>query len=93
MEQRAHGFDVWGEPFVTLRLPKLYTLRGDLFERASHDSILYDKWRFDHAFVLIPAQAYVGKWLQSFKEFPPRQKPGSFSLDQVMDELTKSASN
>ncbi len=93
LEQRAHGFDVWGEPFVELRLPKLYTLRGDPFERASHDSILYDYWRFERAFALVPAQAFVAKWLASFKEFPPRMKPASFSLDQVMDQLTSPPSN
>lgn len=88
MEQRAHGFDVWGDPFVSLRLPKLYTLRGDPFERASHDAELYDVWRFDRAYVLVPAQAYVTKWIGSFKDFPPRMKPASFSLDQVMDQLS-----
>ena len=93
LEQRAHGFDVWGEPFVELRLPKLYTLRGDPFERASHDSILYDYWRFERAFALVPAQTFVAKWLASFKEFPPRMKPASFSLDQVMDQLTSPPSN
>ena len=91
--QRAHGFDVWAEPFVPLRLPLLVSLRSDPFERAHHDSVLYDKWRFDRAFVLVPAQAYVSTWLQSFKDYPPRQKPGSFSLDQVMDQLTTAASN
>jgi arylsulfatase len=93
LEQRAHGFDVWGEPFVQLRLPKLYTLRGDPFERAEHDSILYDNWRFQRAYALVPAQAFVNDWLQSFKDFPPRQKPGSFSLDQVMDKLSEGATN
>jgi arylsulfatase len=89
MEQRAHGFEVWSEPFVTLRLPALYTLRGDPFERASHDADLYSKWRFDRAYVLVPAQAYVTKWLESFKDFPPRMKPASFSLDQVMENLSQ----
>jgi arylsulfatase A-like enzyme len=93
LEQRAHGMDVWGDPFVQLRLPKLYTLRGDPFERAEHDSMLYDKWRLERAFVLVPAQAFVGNWLASFKEFPPRQKPGSFSLDQVMEQLMEAPSN
>ena len=91
--QRAHGFDVWSEPFVALRLPLLVSLRSDPFERAHHDSILYDKWRLERAFVLVPAQAYVSKWLESFKDYPPRRKPGSFSLDQVMDQLTSAASN
>jgi arylsulfatase len=91
--QRAHGFDVWSEPFVGLRLPLLVSLRSDPFERTHHDSILYDKWRLERAFVLVTAQAYVSRWLESFKDYPPRQKPGSFSLDQVMDQLTEAASN
>lgn len=89
LEQRSHGFDVWQDPFVQLRLPKLYTLRGDPFERADHDAEMYAHWRFERAFVLVPAQAYVGKWLESFKNFPPRMKPASFSLDQIMDQLTE----
>ena len=59
LEQRAHGFDVWGEPFVELRLPKLYTLRGDPFERASHDSVLYDYWRFERAGAIFPPGSTV----------------------------------
>jgi arylsulfatase A-like enzyme len=87
MEQRVHGFDVWEEPFVTLRLPKLFTLRGDPFERADHEGMDYKHWRADRLFALVPAQAFVMKWLQSFKEFPPRQKPASFGIDQVMEKL------
>jgi len=85
--QRAHGAAVWSEPFVQLRLPMMTNLRQDPFERAHHESMLYDKWGFDHLFLLVPAQAYVGKFLQTFLEFPPRQKPGSFSLDRVMEQL------
>jgi len=89
MEQRAHGMDAWQEPFVTLRLPKLFNLRSDPFERADTDhAIGYPYWRIEHMFVFAPAQAYVMNWLQSFKEYPPRQKPGSFGLDQVMEKLT-----
>ena len=88
-EQRSHGFDVWQEPFVQLRLPALYDLRSDPFERASHESIGYSLWRIERVFLLVPAQAYVARWLSSFKEFPPRQKPASFSLDQVMQKLTE----
>ena len=90
MEQRAHGFDVWEEPMVTLRLPKIFSLRADPFERADHEGIDYDHWRLDRTYLLVPAQAYIGQWLQSFVDFPPRQKPGSFSLTQVMDKLTAS---
>jgi arylsulfatase len=91
MEQRGHGFDVWQEPLVTLRLPKLFNLRTDPFERADHEGMGYSTWRFDRAFLLAPASAYVGQWLQSFREFPPRQKPGSFNLSQVMEKLSSPA--
>jgi len=80
MEQRAHGFDVWQEPLVTLRVPKLFNLRTDPFERADHEGLGYVQWRLDRVFALVPAQAFVRSWLESFKEFPPRQKPGSFNL-------------
>ena len=87
-EQRAHGYEVWEEPFVTLRLPKLFNLRTDPFERADHEAIDYPRWRLERAFLLVPAQQYVGKFLATFKEFPPSQKVGSFSLDQAMEMLT-----
>jgi len=87
MEQRAHGLDVWQEPLVTLRFPKLFCLRTDPFERADHEAGDYDRWRVDHAFVLLPAVAYVGQHLQTFVEYPPRQKPASFNLDQVLQKL------
>ena len=61
LEQRAHGFDVWEEPFVELRLPKLFNLRGDPFERADHEGMGYPRWRIDRAFMLVPAQVYVAQ--------------------------------
>ncbi len=76
-----------------LRLPKLFTLRADPFERADHEGMDYQRWRLDRAFVLVPAQAYVANWLSTFKDFPPRQKPGSFRLSQVMQKLTDASSN
>ena len=88
-EQRAHGFDVWQEPFVPLRLPKIFNLRSDPFETADHEGMDYKRWRVDHIFLLVPAQQYVGKFLATFKEFPPSQKVGSFSLDQVMETLQR----
>jgi arylsulfatase len=91
-EQRAHGFDVWQQPFVELRLPKLFNLRTDPFEEADHIAMDYGHWRIDRVFLLVPAQQYVGKFLATFKEFPPSQKVGSFSLDQVMKQLTDQAS-
>lgn len=86
-EQRAHGFDVWQEPFVTLRLPKLFNLRTDPFEEADHVAMDYGHWRIDRVFLLVPAQEYVAKFIATFKEFPPSQKVGSFSLDQVLEKL------
>ena len=89
-EQRAHGFDVWQEPFVPLRLPRLFNLRTDPFEEAEHGWDNW-KWRVDHAFLLVPAQNYIGKFLATFKEFPPSQKVGSFSLDSVLESVSKGA--
>ena len=86
-EQRGEGFDVWQEPFVPLRVPKLFNLRSDPFETADHESMDYERWRVEHLFALVPAQAYVAQFLQTFREFPPRQKPGSFSIDQVMEKM------
>ncbi len=88
MEQRAHGFDVWEEPFVPLRVPKLINLRSDPFELADQEAPDYVHWRIDRIFLLVPAQAFVAEWLSSFKEFPPRQRPGTFSLQEVMEQLT-----
>lgn len=90
-EQRAEGFDVWEEPFTVLRLPKIFNLRSDPFELADHEGIGYAQWRLDRLFLLVPAQEYVGKFLSTFKEFPPSQKPGSFSLDKVMEKLQSSS--
>jgi arylsulfatase A-like enzyme len=90
-EQRREGFDVWQEPFIPLRLPKLINIRADPFEAADHDSWDYGKWRAERAFVLVPAQQYIGKFLATFKEYPPSQTPGSFSLDAVMKSLQQGA--
>ena len=86
-EQRAHGSDVWEEPFVFLRMPKLFNLRSDPFEEADQIGMGYTKWRFDHLFLLLPAVDIVGQFLSTFKEFPPRQTPASFTIDQVMEKL------
>jgi hypothetical protein len=65
----------------------MFNLRADPFERGD-SSIEYEKWFFDRAFVVVPSQAVVAQWLESFKEFPIRQRPASFNLDQVMEKLT-----
>ncbi len=90
-EQRGHRIGIWEEPFVDLRLPAVYDLRADPFERANQESIGYAAWRIERMYLLVPAQAYVANWLASFKEFPPRQKPASFSLDQVMQKMQEGA--
>jgi arylsulfatase A-like enzyme len=88
MEQRAPGtLRVWSEPFTTLRLPKIFNLRTDPYERADITSNTYYDWILDHAFLLVPAQDYVGQFLTSFKEYPQRQKAASFNLDEVMNQL------
>jgi len=94
LEQQAEGLRVWQEPFVPLRAPKITNLRMDPFERAEEENAMgYQRWYMDRMFMIAPAGAYVGKWLQSFKEFPPRQKPGSFNLDRVMEEVSRPQKN
>ena len=88
MEQKTVGtFRVWMEPFVPLRVPLIFNLRRDPYERASITSNTYYDWLLDRAFLLVPAPAYVGSFLETFKEYPPRQKAASFTLDQVMESL------
>ncbi len=88
MEQRAIGtLQVWAEPFVPLRVPKIFNLRTDPYERADQTSNTYYDWLLNHAFLLVPAQSVVGNFLETFKEYPPRQKAASFTVDQVMDKL------
>ena len=86
-EQRAHGFDVWQEPMVTLRMPKLFDLRADPFERADREGIGYSRWRVEHAYAILPAVDYVSQHLGTYVAFPPRQKAGTFGLDQVLQKL------
>jgi arylsulfatase len=92
-EQRAQQLMCWAEPFVKLRLPKMFNLRRDPYERADITSNTYYDWCLDHAFMVVPAQAYVGKFLATFKDFPPRQKAASFTVDQVMERLRTAGSN
>jgi arylsulfatase A-like enzyme len=85
----AHGFAVWQEPFVPLRLPKIINLRMDPFEVAEHVGIGYPRWRLDRTYLLVPAQQLVGQFIGTFREYPPSQKVGSFSLDDVLKTLTE----
>jgi arylsulfatase len=88
MVQRATGFGVWEEPLVAKRVPDINNLRSDPFERGD-EGLFYHKWKVDRAFLLVPAQAIVGEFLQTFREFPPRQRPASFSIDQALDKARK----
>jgi arylsulfatase len=91
-EQRATGtMRVWSEPFTALRIPKIFNLRTDPYERADITSNTYYDWLLEHAYIFVPAQAVVGQFLVSFKEYPPSQKSASFSIDQVMDKLREGA--
>ena len=88
MEQRVEGtLQIWAEPFVPLRVPLIFNLRRDPFERAQKTSNTYYDWMLDRAYLLVPAQAFVGRFLETFKEYPPRQKAGSFSLEKAMDAM------
>ena len=88
MEQRAAGtFKVWANPFTPLRVPLIFNLRRDPYERAQLTSNTYYDWMLDRVYLLLPAQTYVAEFLATFKEFPPRMKAASFSLDQVMDQM------
>ena len=91
LRQNAHGMHVWQEPFEELRAPLLTNLRMDPFELATDIGMDYQRWYLEHMFMIAPAGAYVGQWLQSFREFPPRQKPGSFNLNRVMEAVTTSS--
>jgi len=88
MEQRATGtLQIWAEPFTELRVPKIFNLRTDPFERADITSNTYYDWLLRRAWILVPAQAYVAEMLQTLIEFPPRQEPAAFNIGQVMEKL------
>jgi arylsulfatase len=90
MEQQASAFGVWMYPFVQLRLPLIFDLRMDPFERAQHNANGYYEWMEERAqFIAVGAQAYAAQMISSFKDFPPRQKPASFNLDEVMADFSR----
>ena len=90
-EQRARTLALWGEPFVSLRLPLMFDLRMDPFERAQHNSNTYWDWVIDHAFLVVPAQTLVASLVETFVEFPPRQRPASFNVEDALRNLRGSA--
>lgn len=91
MEQRAEGtMLIWSNPFTSLRIPLMFNLRTDPYERADITSNTYYDWLLDHAYLLVPAQAYVGNFLMTFKDYPQRQKAAAFNMDEVLKELQES---
>ena len=94
MEQKEYEtFRAWIEPFTPLRVPLIFNLRRDPYERSYRTSNTYYDWMLDRVYLLVPAQDYVARFLQTFEEYPPRQKAASFSLDQVMEKLTTPSGN
>jgi len=88
IEQNHEGLDIWRKGFEKLRVGKLFDLYEDPFERGDK-SLLYDEWFMHHAYMMYGGTALVAQWLQSFKDFPPRQKPATFNLDEVMKLMTE----
>jgi len=94
LEQRAEGtLRVWAEPYTTLRVPKVFNLRTDPYERADITSNTYYDWLLDHAWVLVPAQTYVAQMVATLAEFPPRQSPASFTIDKMLEKLLAGVSS
>ena len=90
MEQRiAQTLEAWANPFTPLRVPLIFNLRRDPYERAEETSNTYYDWLLDRAYLLVPSQAYVAGFLKTFAEYPPRAKAASFSLEQVMEKMQK----
>ena len=90
-ENRAETFQIWREPFVELRIPLLFNLRRDPFEKAQHNSNTYHDWFLDRAFVLVPMQQVAGKFLKSMTDYPPSQTPGSFNLTKIQEQIENAA--
>jgi arylsulfatase len=89
LENRGQAFGVWREPFIELRVPLLFNLRRDPFEKAQHNANVYEDWFLDHPFVIVPIQTLAAKFLLSMQEYPPSQSPGAFNLSKI-EEMLKS---
>ena len=87
LENRGQAFEVWREPFTELRVPLLFNLRRDPFEKAQHNSNTYNDWFLDRVFVLAPMQRVAGNFLMTMKEYPPSQTPGSFNLEGIQKKI------
>jgi hypothetical protein len=89
LENRGEAFGVWREPFVELRVPLLFNLRRDPFERAQHNSNTYNDWFIARVFVIVPMQAMAATFLQTMQDYPPSQTPGSFNLTKIEEQLRR----
>ena len=89
LENRGVAFGVWREPFQELRVPLVFNLRRDPFEKAQHNATVYDDWLLDHAFVIVPIQGLAIRFLTSMQEYPPSQTPGSFNLSKIEKQLSQ----
>ena len=87
MEQRTKRMDIWRDPLVTLRAPKLFNLRRDPFERADTDSNNYDRWWIEHVGNMWPGAAVATEFFKTFEKFPPRQKPEKWNLSEIMERI------
>ncbi len=90
LENRGHAFEVWREPFTELRVPLLFNLERDPFEKAQHNANTYNDWFLDRVYLLVPMQAFAGKFLQTMKDYPPSQTPGSFNLEKIQKQIEAS---
>jgi arylsulfatase len=90
LENRGEAFEVWREPFTELRVPLLFNLRRDPFEKAQHNSNTYNDWFLERVYVLAPMQSLAAKFLMTMKEYPPSQTPGSFNLEKVQKTIEAS---
>ncbi|MDD7910942.1 MULTISPECIES: arylsulfatase [Pseudovibrio] len=93
LENRGQRFGVWREPFVELRVPLLFHLRRDPFEKAQHNSNTYEDWFLDRPYVIVPIQALAAEFLQSMQDYPPTQEPGSFNLSTIEQKLREGLGN
>jgi arylsulfatase len=91
-ENRGKAFGVWREPFVELRVPLLFNLRRDPFEKSQHNANIYEDWFLDRPYLLLPAQDFVGRFLLTMRDYPPSQTPGSFNLEKVQKMIMEGAS-
>ena len=87
LENRGEAFGVWREPFSELRVPLLFNLRRDPFEKAQHNANTYDDWFLDRPFVIAPIQVLAGQFLQTMVDYPPSQSPGSFNLSNIEKQI------